>query len=490
MKVVLVYPLESHIMPLMQLLEGETMEPLGLLFLAGSLVENGIEVKIIDRRVDLRNCGYSLEKANAHLEDSLYQYRPDFVGCTTTSVHIGDANTIGRVAKRAVPGVTFAIGGAQATLFPNNTLDAIPSADVLFCGDGEIPLVRYLKQQMEPDTQRCVLVRGEEKEVLPYWTTDLSNLAHPVRSSSYGLSYVARNVVNYGASLGRISPKIGEVISSRGCNGRCNFCTVSKVVGHMLRFHDLEWIILELKAMADSGVDAVYFNDDVFTVDKKRAIRLCEMIIQHGLNKRLQWIAQSRVDAVDDDLLHAMKAAGCARIEYGFESGAAAILRSMRKNIDLSKYYETVEQTLRAGLSFQANIIYGYPGENDDTVQETIDFLSAVRPPSVLLSAFAAVPGSYVWEELKGKGLLREIDITGEWVPAHPCLAKVNYTEMSDRQWVHNLHRMMLYAPEALSFYRSHETLFRATSDQSGGLLIYGGEKNTAARMWGRNKRG
>jgi radical SAM superfamily enzyme YgiQ (UPF0313 family) len=462
---------------MMRLLENEIMEPLGLMYIAANLLRENIQVRIIDRRVELARHGYSLQKANEIFSECLEQYRPDHVACTVNSVQIPDARLIGEMVRKTPRIKSYILGGPEATIRPEYTMRRIDAANILFCGDGEIPLALYLKGDISKKVDGCVLDRSKSNSVMPYHETNLSILPHPFRQMEgmdYYLTKDKNILVDYGRSLGKASSGMAEVITSRGCNGRCRFCAVCKVTGLTMRFHSLDWIINELKELIESGIDCIYFNDDVFTVEKKRTIELCERIIREEIHKKLKWIAQSRPDAIDEELLALMKEAGCARIEYGFESGSAIMLRKMGKNIALSQYYTVAEKTHQAGLSFQANIIYGYPAETKESVRETIAFLSSIHAHSVLLNVFSPVPGSVVWYEMKQSGCLDGIDINGEWLPAHPCLARKNYTELNNIEWVTSLFQLMRYAPEALSFYEDNEGLFRAVSEISDGLLIYG----------------
>jgi anaerobic magnesium-protoporphyrin IX monomethyl ester cyclase len=463
-------------MPMMRLLENEIMEPLGLMFIASSLIREGIHVRIVDRRVELARNGYSLQQTNETFEDLLEKYRPDYVACTVNSVHVPDVRTIGEMVKKFPDIKAYLVGGVEATIRPEYTLARIDTADILFSGDGEIPLTRYLKGDLTREVEQCMLVKGKVRNIRPYREHDLSVLPYPFREiegSDYYLTKDKNILVDYGRSLGDSSSGMAEVITSRGCNGHCRFCAVRSAVGFRMRFHSLDWVIGELKELIRNGIGSVYFNDDVFTVDRERTIELCERIIREDIHRELKWIAQSRVDAVDVELLSIMRAAGCVRIEYGFESGSEQVLKEMGKNIGLSEYYRVAEETNRVGITFQANVIYGYPVETKKSVTETITFLSNIDSDSVLLNVFSPVPGSGVWYELKQRGQLDDVDINGEWLPAHPCLARRNYTKMSDAEWVEHLLRLMEYAPEALSFYENNEVMFREVSEVSDGLLIY-----------------
>ena len=106
------------------------------------------------------------------------------------------------------------------------------------------------------------------------------------------------------------------MVSSRGCPYRCTFCLwPDALYGHRFRARSAENVVDEIEeAVRVHGHDEIYFDDDTFTVDPQRVHDICRLILERGLEKEVEWIAQCRVDTVDREMLEAMKAANCGYI--------------------------------------------------------------------------------------------------------------------------------------------------------------------------------
>src|SRR5262249_55576250 len=144
----------------------------------------------------------------------------------------------------------------------------------------------------------------------------------------------------------------------------------------------------------------------------------------HIADLGLRWSALSRVDTIDEALLAAMAAAGCIEIKYGMESGSETLLKVMRKNTRRDQIRRAVHATVAAGMAAKVFIIHGYPGENAQTTQETIDLLAEFGPAlsRVSLFRFVPLPGTQVYRQAETLGLRGthlQPDWDGDWSKFH-----------------------------------------------------------------------
>jgi radical SAM superfamily enzyme YgiQ (UPF0313 family) len=158
------------------------------------------------------------------------------------------------------------------------------------------------------------------------------------------------------------------------------------------------------------GHDEIYFDDDTFTIDRQRVMDICQMILDRGLEKEVEWIAQCRVDTVDREMLEAMKAANCGYILFGVESGSPKMLRRMKKGITLDKVQKAFDLTREVGIKTQAFFLFGMPGETQETIQETIDFAKELSASSTQFAVAIPHPGTALYEECKTNGWLTSED--------------------------------------------------------------------------------
>ena len=138
------------------------------------------------------------------------------------------------------------------------------------------------------------------------------------------------------------------------------------------------------------------FFDDTFTVDRSRVIKICELINKEKL--KFRWSARARVNTVDEDLLYAMKKAGCCRISYGIESGNDQTLKILKKGISLDQAKKAVKITKRIGIEVLADFILGCPNENRQDVLRTINFAVSLNPDYAQFTILSLYPGTEIYQ--------------------------------------------------------------------------------------------
>jgi len=159
--------------------------------------------------------------------------------------------------------------------------------------------------------------------------------------------------------------------TARGCPYHCSYCFKS-MYGEGYREKPVGQTMLELEVIAAAGMKSLYFIDLNFTVNRERIMTLCREMAQRAFP--LKWCCQTRPDLVDEELLAAMKKAGCRLIHYGIESGANERLRSLGKQITVEKAAEGIEITRKAGIQTAGFFLMGFAGESHQDIGRTIAF--------------------------------------------------------------------------------------------------------------------
>lgn len=459
MKLCLIMGLETHDSDMAQILSGEIMEPLGLAYIAGKVRTHGHDVIIIDRRIIFQRCNYDLNELDNITLSLINNFKADYVGFYLNIVFMNDVSYFSEKIKKIMPHIKIIIGGPQITLV-EETINYLHFADIYSYGEGEITTTEIL-DGLPLEKISGIRYRNSDGEIV-------RNLPRPLISNLDDLPYPARDLldmkfyikpdknilVDYTKNFPEDHPMMAEIITSRGCVMKCDFCACPILWKNCIRFHSPGRIVEEFKEVIKFGANYVYLNDDLFTINKKRAIETCKLLEKEALN--IKWVAQSRPEHVDVEVLEAMKRAGCVRIEFGFESGSQDMLNKMNKCTKVEQYLHLVNIVKKVGLAFQANIIFGYPGETEENIQETIDFLKKIQPDSVLLNAFQPIPGTQSYSRLIEKG----IRLNNEYIPTHPYLMPYNFTLLSDDKYNIYFRKLIEYAPEALEFYKKNKDLF------------------------------
>ncbi|HKI47999.1 MAG TPA: radical SAM protein, partial [Desulfobacteria bacterium] len=187
-----------------------------------------------------------------------------------------------------------------------------------------------------------------------------------------------------------------HVTFTRGCPGNCTFCGSPQFWGRRVRFHSAAYFVKQLEYLYRRGNRFFYFSDDTFLVNKAKAMEICKKIIEKNLG--ISWFAISRVDLVDEEVLYWMRMAGCTQISYGVESGSEKIRHFLNKNIQSESIKKAFKLTTRYGILARAYFIYGAPGENPNTIQETIDLINDIKPLSAIFYILDIFPGTALYD--------------------------------------------------------------------------------------------
>ena len=134
----------------------------------------------------------------------------------------------------------------------------------------------------------------------------------------------------------------------------------------------------------------IYFGNELFLSCKSKFRELDPRLT--SLN--IPWAGQARVNLVDKEFLELIKATNCVGLDYGVESGIQKILNNMNKKITVKQIESTMKHTLQLKIPVKVQLIFGCPGEDEGTVQETIDFFRRVDHPGRRFNVITPIPGS------------------------------------------------------------------------------------------------
>jgi len=196
------------------------------------------------------------------------------------------------------------------------------------------------------------------------------------------------------------------MVSSRGCPYHCIYCLwPDTLYGHKFRARSAVNVVDEMEhVVREYGVDEIYFDDDCLTLNKKRVLEMCRLLLEREIE--VKWIVQSRVDSVDREMLAAMKEAGCDYILFGVESGSPKMLEIMKKKISLDRVREALKDCRELGIKTQAFFLFGVPGENQETIKETIEFANEIGADSTQFAIAIPHPGTELYQICSEQGWL------------------------------------------------------------------------------------
>jgi anaerobic magnesium-protoporphyrin IX monomethyl ester cyclase len=180
------------------------------------------------------------------------------------------------------------------------------------------------------------------------------------------------------------SKRFATVLTDYGCPYPCTFCVIG-TLGFQTR--PVADALEEIDALRADGVTELFFMDQTFGVVRERGLELCAALAERG---DLSWTGYTRPDVADDEMLAAMKAAGCHTVMMGVESADDDLLKAYKKGYRSSIIADAFARAKRHGLRTVGTFIIGLPEESEASLQRTLDL--AIGLEMDFMSLNMAVP--------------------------------------------------------------------------------------------------
>jgi len=377
-----------------------TYPPLGLLYIGGVLEKEGHNVDLIDFM------------AEENPKDLLKKTLPsaDVVGISVYTKAYKEAAQIAQSIKKMNPNIPIIIGGPHSTFYPDRALHDIPAADISVEGEGEEVIKDIMK--VLNGTKKISEISGIQyrkgkkiKAGKPAKIIkDLDPIPLPARHLVDKYEYGTLNNANF------YIQKFTAFLTSRGCPFKCRFCTRHVLSMKNFRVRSAENVIKELIEV-NKNYGSVMIVDDNFLLDKKRANKILDGIIENGLNLEI-YIQGARVDSADINLYKKMKKAGVKHLCFGLESGNQDVLNFYNKQITLSQIREAINLSKKMKFFTVGNFILGAPIETKKHIEQTIKFACSLPLDIATFNPLFYQRGSDLWIEAVKNGKLKKDEVS------------------------------------------------------------------------------
>lgn len=380
-----------------QLRKMQPYTPIGTLYAATALRDHGISVAVFDSMVVEPSVAFE-EILDRHQPKIVVVYEDDFnflsKMCLTRMREV--AWEIARASKAR--GAVVVVHGSDST--DNARLFLLNGFDYVLCGEAEHVLAQLVSAILSGDEAPALdglfklsrsgqIVGGiQSKATNPAWTQlslparDLIDL-QPYRDAwlrSHG--YFSMNMV-----------------SSRGCPFRCNWCA-KPISANKFHLRPALAVAEEMRMLkVDYEAQNIWFGDDVFALNRHWVKQFAEEVTR--LDAAVPFKVQSRADLMSVETVRHLKTAGCAEVWMGVESGAQTILDAMDKDITLSEVAAARRRLRDADIRACFFLQFGYPGETWVELQQTIAFVREMRPDQVGVSFSYPLPGTVFHERVQ-----------------------------------------------------------------------------------------
>lgn len=210
-------------------------------------------------------------------------------------------------------------------------------------------------------------------------------------------------------------------------------------MGKKWRGRSPENVVEEIEHLIGTySIKQIDFIDSNMSHDKKRMEKICDLIIEGGLD--IEWYTPDglRADTLDEHLLNRMKEAGCKGIRIAPESGVQRVVNQIiKKNLDLGEVEKAVVLAKKVGIKVGVFFILGLVGETKEDMEETIKYAYKLRKLGAENFHFSiATPlyGTGLYEQAKRGGFLKEGFSDEALARAEPLIETAEFTTEDVRE--------------------------------------------------------
>jgi anaerobic magnesium-protoporphyrin IX monomethyl ester cyclase len=389
--------------------------PIGLAYVAASLLARGHEVQIIDSVGDAidnyRDIGDGILYRGLTVDGILDRmWTCDVVGISVMfSQDWPLARDLIQRVRSKLPDAIIVAGGEHVTAEPVGALEDAPGLDYVLVGEGDRVICDLLDHMQAGESVANVAgvyyrsngdikMAGSTSRIravdeLPWPAWDLVPLENYLRGGH-----------GWGVNRGRNMP----IVASRGCPYQCTFCSNPVMWTQKWLVRPPEDVVKEIKFyIAKYRATNFDFQDLTAIIKKSWIIEFCNLLIAENLNITWQLPTGTRSEAIDEEVAPLLARSGCSNITYAPESGSEEVLRRIKKKVKPAHVLRSARACVKAGMNVKANFIFGFPEDTYRSHWPTFVFIwkmAIIGVYDISIAPFSAYPGSELFRQLQDQG--------------------------------------------------------------------------------------
>ena len=411
---------------------------LGLAYIAAVLEAERHAVRIID--IDAEALTHE------NLGKIIGSEKPDMVGITATTPVFYSALKMAEIVRKNSSAYTV-IGGIHATLMPVECAES-SFIDFVVVGEGEKTIIELVNSILNKSDFANIkgltykkgkeIIQNEAREPIQ----DLDAIPFPARHLFKNQKYTYPDALRYPAS---------PIITSRGCPGNCTFCTAKFLHGKRFRCRSAENVLDEIESLIkDYGVREIHIWDDNFITNRNRVFAFRDGIIKRNINVLFSFPNGIRADFINRDILKALRDFGTYSVAIGVESGNQNILDMIQKGIKLEQIENAFKLAKEMKLETWGFFLLGLPGEDKNTMKDTIDFAIKLDPDIAKFHVLKPFPKSVVYEQLKAQGLIVDENYIHYGIHTKPVHRLPDVSQEELLEWQQKAYRRFYMRPSKI----------------------------------------
>lgn len=434
---------------------GTLYYPIWLSYACGLLEKNGHEVCLIDSCAEQIDLELTLRK--------IKEFQPNVVVVDTSTPSIENDVKCAESIKSLDSSIFICLVGTHPSVLTDEVLNMSGSIDAIARHEYDetlVQLAKTLTQKTDLSFVDGLSFKNNGTNVHNQDRAYIENLDEmPFVTKIYKKHL---DVNNYFFAAGEF-PMV-MIITGRGCPSKCFFCVYPQTFhGHGYRLRsaknvvdEFEYVVTEMPYIKSIGIE-----DDTFTANQARAREICQLIIDRGLSKKINWWANTRVN-LEYDTMVLMKKAGCRLIIPGFESGDQQILNNIHKGIKVEQSKLFMKNAKKAGLLVHGCFMVGNKGETKESMQKTLAMAIELSPDTAQFFPLIPYPGTEAYQWAKENGYLKTLKYD-QWLTKdglHECVLDLPGLKSEELVNFCNSARKQYYLRPKYIFYKFKQSLF------------------------------
>ena len=351
----------------------------------------------------LKKYGHQCEFLDVGIERRVFrevkEIQPDIIAYSITTGMHRYYLQLNRLLKGSFEFLSI-FGGPHATFFPEMIEEE--GVDIVCRGEGEYPLLELAD---------CLEEGRDMTGIKNLWVKEnggvFRNEVRPLIGNLDALPFVDRDLIYKYKKYRNRKGKL--VLTGRGCPYNCAYCfnhSLKRMYagkGQYVRKRSVQNVIDEIKELQKKcKVNRIRFIDDCFVLNKEWVIDFCR---GYKSQVALPFICYTRVNLIDEELIRALKDAGCVTVLYAIETGNEYIRNSiLRRNISTEQILNVARLIDKYELASYTQNMIGLPDESLEDAFETLRLNIRVKPTYAWVSLFQPYPGTAIYEYAKQRG--------------------------------------------------------------------------------------
>lgn len=361
-------------------------------YISAILKQKGFEIFLKD---------YPAEKLSIDdFKNDYDNFKPDVVFLSVTNGSVfEDLKFVQHFAKDTV----VILKGALFFNPENDLFEELNLTDIDYLIGGETEfIISDLMDAHFNDKSKLENIQGISYKKNDIWVT---NKVISFNSNLDSIPFPDRSLMKNSLYVNPATNKpMATIATSRGCPASCIYCVSPVISGRNVRYRSAQSVFDEIKqCFYEFKITDFFFKSDTFTINKAWVAEICNLILNSELYGKINWVANSRVNTIDEEILLKMKRAGCSVIALGLESGSDESLVKMKKGTTVEQNRNAVKLIKKTGLKIFGFYLIGFPWENRKHLEMTKKLIFELDTDFIELSIATPFKGSELYSMLYEK---------------------------------------------------------------------------------------